>query len=368
MIKIEKIEIIHIRLPIVHTFTTGFGTVKEKDSVLVKMYANGCIGYGEGSSLQDPLYIPEFTDESYLVLQKYLAPNAVGKEFANPETFAASYSHIRGHSFAKTALECAFWDIYAQTEGKSIKDLVGGTQIKIEVGESLGIKPTVEEVLEEVGVRLAEGYRRIKLKIKPGFDVEVVKAVREKFGDIKLMVDGNSSYTLAHVDTFKALDAYGLTMIEQPLGYDDIIDHAVLQKQITTPICLDESILSAEDARKAISIGACKIINIKPGRVGGLVEAKKIHDLCAENNIGVWCGGMLETGIGRYFNLSIASLPNFVYAADMSPSTIFYKEDIVERPFVVKDGFVIVPTDLQKDFGVSEEKITKYTVKREVFE
>lgn len=367
MIKIEKIEIIQIRLPLIHSFVTGFGTINEKDSIIVKIFSENIIGYGEGSSLRHPVYISEFTDESFRVLKKYLVKAVLGKTFYTPEEFVKSYSHVKGHNLAKTSLECAFLDLYTQKENKSLKEIFGGVRNEIEVGESIGIKNNINESLDEIGLRLSEGYKRIKLKIKPGFDIELVKAAREKFGDISLMVDANSSYTLNDVETFKKLDNFNLMMIEQPLGSDDIINHAVLQRKIKTPVCLDESILSVEDARKAISIGACKIINIKPGRVGGLIESKKIHDLCLENNIGVWCGGMLETGIGRYFNLVITSLSNFIYPADMSPSPMFFEGDLVKKPFMVENGKVQVPSDLRKDYEVSDELIQKYTIKKEVF-
>ncbi len=364
--KINSIEIIHLKLPVIKSFRVSFGTVSEKDTILVKMDADGYIGYGEGAALQDPLYVPEYSDETYAILKKYLVPLVLGKDFGTPEELVAAYASIRGHNFAKTALECAFWDCYSQKLGKPLADILGGTRTEIEAGESLGIRESIEEVLDEVALRLAEGYKRIKIKIEPGKDVKVIDAVRKKFGDIKLMADGNSAYTLAHIETLKALDSYDLTMIEQPLAYDDIVDHATLQKQIKTPVCLDESILSAEDARKAIEIGACKIINIKPGRVGGLVESKKIHDVCQKHGVGVWCGGVLETCIGRFFNISIASLPNYIYPADMSPSALFFREDLVDSPFEVKDGLIQVPPHLS-DFRVSEALISKYASHRETF-
>ncbi len=363
--KIECADIIHIQLPVIHPFETSFGKVTVKDSILVKLYADGLTGYGEGAALGAPLYVPEYAAETYLALKDFLMPTVLGKNIATPDDMAAAYAHVRGHNFAKTALETAFWDLYAQQRGASVKALLGGTQEIIAVGESLGIKASHEELLEEVALRLSEGYKRIKVKIKPGWDLEVTQKIREKFGAIDLMLDGNSAYTIRDLDLFKKLDEFGLTMIEQPLGYDDIIDHASLQREIKTPVCLDESILSAEDARKAIQIGACQIINIKPGRVGGLVESKKIHDLCAAARIGVWCGGMLETGIGRFFNLSVASLPNYVYPADMSPSSIFFAQDIVDRPFVVHNGTIKVPESLMRDFGPNDAAVRKYKVKSE---
>lgn len=351
----------------VSSFATSFGTITKKPTVLVKATTtNGIIGWGEGAALPFPYYKADTHETTYLALQKYIVPQALNIEFRTPEDFRELYSHnVIGHNFAKTAIETAIWMIYSISENKTLSKLLGGTKYKIPVGESLGIQSSVEETLAEVKLRKEEGYRRTKVKVKPKWDVNIVKAIRKEFGNIDLMVDGNSAYTLKDVKTFKELDEFNLTMIEQPLAHDDIIDHATLQKKIKTPICLDESILSAEDARKAIEIGACKIINIKPGRVGGLVESKKIHDVCKKNKIGVWCGGMLETGIGRAFNIAVSSLPNYKYPNDMSPVNIFYKDDLVKDSFVVdKNGYVTVPQVPGLGFEIDENKIEKYT-KRE---
>jgi O-succinylbenzoate synthase len=246
--------------------------------------------------------------------------------------------------------------------------VLGGTRGTIAVGESVSIMESIDATLAHIEHAREKGYVRMKIKIKPGWDVQVIDAIRNRFGAIDLMVDGNSAYTLEHVSVFKELDKYDLTMVEQPLADDDIIDHATLQKQITTSVCLDESVLSAEDARKAIEIGACKIINIKPGRVGGLTESKKIHDVAQEHGIGVWCGGMLETGIGRAYNIASASLPNYVYPADMSPVHEFYADDLVSPSFVVEsNGHVSVPTVAGIGFDVLEEKVNTYTITSETF-
>ncbi|MBI4130409.1 o-succinylbenzoate synthase, partial [Candidatus Roizmanbacteria bacterium] len=248
-------------------------------------------------------------------------------------------------------------------ENKSVSRFLGGTREKIGVGESIGIKDSVEETLAEVELRLSQGFQRMKIKIKPDWDIQLVEAIREKFGDIKLMVDANSAYTLDNIRLFKKLDQYNLTMIEQPLADDDIVDHSILQRKIKTSICLDESILSVEDARRAIYLKSCKIINIKPGRVGGLYQSKQIHDIMAKNNFAVWCGGMLETGIGRAYNIAVSSLPNFKYPADMSPVNFFYKDDLVKDSFKVdKKGFIIVPTKPGLGYEIDEKKIEKYTV------
>ena len=366
--KIQKIIIRKVEIPMISSFTTSFGTIKNKPTVIVEVQmGNGLIGWGEGAALPFPYYKPETTDTTYLVLNKYLAPRLTGKSFETPEELALAYLDIKGHNFAKTAIENAFWMVYSVKMNKSLSKLLGGIKKKIAVGESIGIKKSVEETLEEVALRKNQGFRRTKIKIKPGWDINLVKAVRQKFGNIDLMVDANSSYALKDTALFKKLDDYNLTMIEQPLADDDIIDHSVLQKQIKTPICLDESILSVEDARRAIYLNACKVINIKPGRVGGLLESKKIHDLCKKNGIGVWCGGMLETGIGRAFNIAISSLPNYTYPNDMSPVNFFYKDDLVKDSFAVdKNGFVDVPETLGLGFEVDEKKIKKYTIEKTV--
>ena len=352
------------------SFTTSFVTVTEKPTVIVKVETNeGLVGFGEASALPFPFYKPETTDICMLALKEYISPLVLNKKFKTIEELMNLLKPIKNHNFSKTGLECAVWMIISLKEGKSLKELLGGTQDKIAVGESIGIKKSIKETLEEIDLRLSQGFRRTKIKIQPGWDIEVVKAIRNKFGDIYLMVDANSAYTLSDISILKKLDNYNLTMIEQPLADDDIVDHSTLQKQIKTPICLDESIHSAEDARRAIYLDSCKIINIKPGRVGGLLESKKIHDICKENKISVWCGGMLETGIGRAFNIAVASLPNFIYPADMSPVNFFYKDDLVKDSFSVdKNGYITVPNTPGLGFEVNEKKIQKYTIEKLVIE
>src|SRR5260221_248196 len=365
--KIKKITLFKVAIPMVSSFTVSFGSITEKPTVIVKIETDkGIIGYGEAAALPFPYYNPDTTDISMLVLKDYIAPLILHKEFENVEQLMKTLSAIKNHNFAKTGLETAVWMAFSLQENKSIKELLGGTRDKIGVGESIGIKNSIEDTLEEIALRLKQGYQRIKIKIKPGWDLAVAKAVRDTFGDIPFMVDANSSYSLADLPILQNFDMFHLTMMEQPLADHDIIDHSVLQKQLNTPICLDESIISAEDARRAIFLNTCRIINIKPGRVGGLLESKKIHDLCQKNNIPVWCGGMLETGIGRAFNISLASLPNFTYPADMSPVNYFYKDDLVTDSFVVdKKGFITVPTKPGLGFEVDEKKLKKYTQLKE---
>ena len=268
---------------------------------------------------------------------------------------------IKGYSFAKTAVETAFWDLYSQHKNTPLWQLLGGKSNQVEVGAAIGILKDDEQLLEAVTSKVEKGFPRVKLKIEPGWDIHPLEKVRQKFPDLPLLADANSAYTLNDLDLLKTLDRFNLMMIEQPLAWDDIVDHAELQQQIKTPICLDESILSVEDARKAIKIGACQIINIKPGRVGGLTEAKKIHDLCKANNIGVWCGGMLECTVGRFFNLSIATLDGYMYPADMSSSNDYFADDIVVHKYNSQGGIAKVPNFL-RDFAVDEDKLRNYTV------
>lgn len=368
--KITKLEILDLALPMIHSFETSFGRIENKHTVLVKAHdEGGVVGYGEAPALQAPLYSPETNETCLLVLEKYLSPLVLNREFADVASLVKLYQPILGHNFAKAALQHSVWHIISQKENKSLKNLLGGTREKIAVGESLGIKPTVEETLAEVKLRLSQGYQRTKVKIRPGWDVKVIEAIRNKFGNIPLQVDGNSAYTLEHAQIFKDLDQFELILIEQPLAHDDIVDHATLQKQIKTPICLDESIEGPEDARKAIEIGACKIINIKPPRVGGLFESLKIHNLCQEKGVGVWCGGMLETGIGRAFNIAVASLPNFIYPADMSPYDFYYSEDLIEPSYEVdREGYIKVSDQAGLGYNLREDRIQKYTVKKSVTE
>lgn len=364
--RIKKITLYKVEIPMITSFATSFGTITKKPTVIVRVETNdGFVGWGESAALPFPFYKPETTDICLLVLEKHIAPLVLHKEFKTIEELMNVLSPIKGNHFSKTGLETAVWMILALREKKSLQELLGGTQKKIAVGESIGIHPTIEETFEEIQLRLDQGFKRTKVKIKPGWDVKLVEAIRNKFDTIDLMVDANSSYSLKDITILKKLDQYNLMMMEQPLADDDIIDHSILQKQLKTPICLDESIHSAEDARRALYIGACKIINIKPGRVGGLLESKKIHDFCKKNNVGVWCGGMMETGIGRAFNIAVASLPNYIYPADMSPVNFFYTDDLVKDSFFVnKDGYITVPTKPGLGFDVDEKKIKKYTVAR----
>jgi O-succinylbenzoate synthase len=352
-----------ISMPMTRPFRTSTGTMAQKMGVIVELRtADGRSGFGEAAALQMPTYLEETAYSCYDVLLRTLAPTIVGQEMRSAQDFVARYRHVRGNRFARAGLESAYWDLLSQEWNAPLCDLLGGVRTHIEVGESLGIKDTIPELLKEVEQRLEEGYKRIKVKIEPGWDLEPIAAVRAAFPTIPLMVDANSSYRLSDGPLLRKLDQFDLLMIEQPLGHDDIVDHAALQAQIATPICLDESIRSSEDARKALQLGSCRIINIKPGRVGGPLESKLIHDLCAAWNVRVWMGGSFETGIGRAFNIALAALPNFDLPADMSPPSMYFPEDLVEPSFTVDSGRIAVSRRPGLGYTVVEERLVHYTI------
>lgn len=367
-IRIEQIEMRHISMPLVAPFETSFGSESERECVIIAVWGGGLTGWGEVVASRAPGYSPETADTEWHILHDFIVPEVLGKEFADVESLEAAYHSVRGHPMAKAGMQAALYDLLAKAQGVSLQKMLGGKGKKVKVGVSVGIQPTTEALVDRVGAYLAEGYSRIKIKIKPGRDVAEAKAVRKAFPDILLQVDANSAYTLEDAATIKGMDDLNLLLIEQPLWEDDIFDHAKLQAQLKTAICLDESIHSARHARWARELGACKIINIKPGRVGGLREAVRIHDYCAENGIPVWCGGMLETGIGRAANLALASLPNFKLPGDISASDRYWKEDIVEPAFTLnKDGTINVPTEPGIGVKVREDLLEKVTMRKEAY-
>jgi len=367
-IHIKQIEISILQLPMLVPFVTGFGAIKDKTTILVKICdSDGVIGWGEAATLPYPLYIPESTDVAFVALIKYLIPRILDKKIHHPSDIYSYWLDLKGYNLSRGAIENALWMIYSIKKNRSISSLIHGTKTKIPVGDSIGIQPTIQKTLADIKLRLSEHYRRIKIKIKPGWDIKLVEAIRTTYPDLDLMVDANSSYRIHDLKHLKKLDNYNLTMIEQPLEDDDIIYHGLLQKQMKTPICLDESIHSISHAEKAIGIKACKIINIKPGRVGGITPSRQIHDCCQKNGIGVWCGGMLETGIGKSFNMAVSSLPNFKYPADMSPSSLYYKEDLIEPTLELNShGYIPVPTKPGLGSAILYKKIKKYTVKHTI--
>ncbi len=341
--RIEQIDLRLVRLPLVRTFTTSSSTKNAITHILVRVVADGIEGWGECACPSDPYYCPETTETCWHILNDFLAPRVLGHSWETMDELVALYRPVKGNNFAKAGLEMACWDALARREGKPLAGLLGGTRAEIASGVSLGIEPDSGRLLALIEQYLGEGYRRIKLKIAPGHDVDVVRAVRARFAEIPLQVDANSAYTLDDIPILKRLDDFGLLLIEQPLAHDDIIDHARLQRELRTPVCLDESIHSAEDARKAIELGACRVINIKVSRVGGLREARKVHDVCRAHDVPVWCGGMHEFGIGRGANVAIASLPGFTLPGDVSGSDKYYQEDLVEPPVLATRGMISVP-------------------------
>ena len=304
----------------------------------------GFEGWGESASPSDPYYCPETTETCWHILKDFLAPKVLGRDWSTIDELIALFGPIKGNHFAKAGLEMACWDAMARAEGVSLASMLGGTRSEIESGVSLGIERDLGALLDQVDRYVEEGYRRIKLKIAPGWDLAAVKAVRDRHPLVPLQVDANSAYTLADVETLKQLDEFDLLLIEQPLAHDDIVDHATLQAQLKTPVCLDESIHSAEDARKALDLGSCRVINIKVSRVGGLREAKRVHDLCSSRGVPVWCGGMHEFGIGRAANVAIASLPGFSLPATSRGRISTTRRTSVEPPIVADRGVVVVPT------------------------
>ena len=368
--KIEKIELQHVKMPLVNPFVTSFSKLLEKDFLLIKMYSGEHIGYGESVALPDPTYSEETTGTIAHMLEQFLIPLLFKSHMEHPDDVTTIFSPIRRNNMAKAALEGAVWDLYSKKQGIPLSKALGGTRTTIDVGVSIGMEKSTDDLLRKVEGYLSEGYKKIKVKIKPGYDFEPLAKIRETFGyDIPLMADANSSYTLADIEKIKELDPLNLLMIEQPLAYDDIIDHSVLQKSISTPICLDESIHSLESAKKAVELGSCKIINIKIGRVGGLSEAKKIHDLCYQNDIPVWCGGMLEGGIGRAHNIAITSLPYFTIAGDTSASNRYWNEDIISPEVMLSSpGKITVPTTPGIGYDLNQEVVNKYLLSTKTFE
>lgn len=345
-IKIDKIVLRHIRMPLVHFFETSFGRTHNRDIVLVEVFQDGVSGWGEVTAGENPFYNEEWTGSVWPLLIDYVAPRILHFELSSAAAAGARTSHIRGHNMARGGIEVAIWDLQARLNSEPLWEAIGaGARREIPCGVSIGIQDSVEQLLDKIQTELDAGYQRVKLKIKPGWDVNVVRRVRERFPTIKVMVDANSAYTLNDIEHLRRLDEFYLMMIEQPLAHDDIIDHAVLQAAIETPICLDECIRSAHHAEQAVRLRAGKIVNIKLGRVGGFAEAKRVHDICMAADIPVWCGGMLESGIGRAHNIALSTLPNFVLPGDVSASKRYWKQDIIVPPVEVTGNGTILLRD-----------------------
>lgn len=368
--KIIRIELREIRLPLVHFFETSFGRTNERRIILARVYdEQGAEGWGECTAGEGPFYCEEWTASAWETIKNHLAPMTLGREIERAADTFALMKKVRGNRMAKAAIECAVWDLEARSAGVPLWKHLGGVREEIACGVSIGIQDTPEELIEKIERELNAGYQRIKIKIKPGWDVNIVERVRARFPDIQLMVDANSAYTLKDVSLFRQMDEYDLIMIEQPLAYDDMLDHAGLQKQIKTPVCLDESIRSVEDARKAIELSACRIINVKLGRVGGHAEARRVEELCRERSVPVWCGGMLESGIGRAHNIAMSTLRNFTLPGDVSASARYWAEDIIEPPVTVTErGTIIAPDAPGIGYEVNESRIDSLTLRKEEFQ
>ncbi len=353
-------------MKLVTPFETSSDRLEERRIILAEVLANGVIGWGECVAGERPFYSPETTDTAWLVMRDFLWPMIKHKEVATASEVWRLMEPVRGHNMAKAALEAAIWDAEAKQKGVPLSKLLGGTREEISSGVSIGIKDTVEELAAEVRKELAAGYQRVKIKVKPGKELPQVRRLREEFPGIKLMVDANSAYRMEDWPLLKELEQFYLMMIEQPLGWDDLYAHAELQKKLATPICLDECIHSEEHARAAILLGACKIINIKLGRVGGFTVAKKIHDICEQNGLPVWCGGMLESGIGRAHNIALSTLPNFTLPGDVTASKRYWEEDIIDPEVTVSaEGTIRVPTGPGIGFEPRRDRIEKLTVRKE---
>jgi O-succinylbenzoate synthase len=364
---IQSIELREIRLPLVHFFETSFGRTTERRIILARVTdENGAEGWGECTAGEGPFYSNEWTETAWATLVEFLGPMMSGKKVESAAHVFKLMSPVRGHRMAKATLETACWDLEAKNAGVPLWKHLGGTRSEIACGVSIGIQDTPDALIEKIRKEVDAGYQRIKIKIKPGWDLKIIERVRKEFPEIRLMGDANSAYKLSDVPLFQQLDQFNLMMLEQPLAHDDIFDHAVLQRQIQTPVCLDESICKPEDACHAIQLESCRIINIKLGRVGGHAEAKRIEQVARDNEIPVWCGGMLESGVGRAHNIAMSTLAGFTLPGDVSASARYWEEDIIEPPVTVSErGTIKVPEAPGIGFDINVKRIEALTVRKE---
>jgi o-succinylbenzoate synthase len=361
--KIESLTLHHISMPLVAPFETSFGRETDRQCVIITLQSEGLTAYGECVATREPGYSYETTGTAWHILKDFIAPLILGRDVTDAQDFQKRVEGIRGHHLAKAGVEMALWDLIGKREHKSLREMFGGKREKVEVGVSVGIQESASALVGTVASYLEQGYRRVKIKIKPGRDVNETSAIRKQYPDLRLQVDANSAYTLETADALKPLDDLDLLLIEQPLFEDDIWDHRKLQAEFRTPICLDESIISPRHARYALEMGACRIINIKPARVGGLSQGIAIHDLCRAQDVPVWCGGMLETGVGRASNLALASLPGFVLPGDISASDRYYHRDITNERFALNDDSTIdVPNGPGLGVTMDEAALKEFTL------
>ncbi len=368
-ISIRQITLNRLNMKLNAPFTTSFGTFQDKEFYIIEVEdEEGNIGFGESVAFSSPWYSEETVKTNKHIMEDFLIPLLFKAPILHPDEVSERFQPIRKNNMAKAGLEGAVWDLYAKRQKLPLYKALGGNKEQIDVGISIGLQPTVKGLLQLVESHVESGYKRIKLKIKPGFDYDLLKEVRREFPTISMMADANSAYTLSDIEILKKLDEFNLTMIEQPLSHDDIIDHAKLQQQLETPICLDESIHSLEDARKAIELGSCRIINIKIGRVGGLTEAKRIHDYCLMKGIPVWCGGMLEAGIGRAHNIALTSLNQFILPGDTAASASYWERDIIDPEVIVDQGVIHIPQKFGIGYDINREALEYYCVEKNVFQ
>ena len=367
MINISSISLYVIKMPLKSPFLTHLGAVTDREGIIVEIQdAEGVLGYGEGVAFSSPWYTEETVETSLHMLTSFLIPLLEKNPINQPDELYRLFGSVRRNHMAKAALETAVWDLFAKKENQSLSKVIGGKSNKIPSGVVVATDST-ENALQQIEGYLIDGYQRFKIKINPQLDLSFLREIRRHYPQIDLMADANSAYSLKDIERLKALDGFNLLMIEQPLAHDDIIEHAFLQKEIQTPICLDESIVTFEDARKAIELGSCKVINIKIGRVGGLQEAIRIHDYCYEREIPVWCGGMIEFGVSRAHNIALASLPGFTIPGDISASNRFWEEDIILSEVIVKDGWVEVSVKPGIGFQINEKRLQETLLAKKTF-
>ncbi|MFL6279956.1 MAG: o-succinylbenzoate synthase [Vicinamibacterales bacterium] len=367
--RIERIEVRLLRLPLVRFFETSFGRIDDRAFVLVTVEEDGAIGVGECVADERPFYSSETTRTAWHIVADFLSPMVLGRTFIHPREVFDSFALVRGHHMAKAAIEMAAWDLFARQQNRSLAEVLGGSETAIAngipSGVSIGIQKSLDQLVARVDAELAAGYRRIKIKIKPGWDLEPVRRLRERFGPVPLMVDANAAYTLQDAPHLAALDAYDLMMIEQPLEYDDLRDHARLQAGLRTPICLDESLDTPRLAEEALEIGACRIVNIKPGRVGGHTQSTRMHDVAVARGAPVWHGGMLESGIGRAHNIHLSTLPGFTLPGDVAASCRYFAPDLIDPEIVVRpDGTIAVPTGPGIGVNIVEDRVARASLER----
>ena len=363
--KLEQIHLYQVSMPLLTPFETSFGRIDRRECLLLEVYSDGLVGYGECPADRDPGYCYETTGTAWHILTEFILPDLLGVDVDGPEDLQQRMAAVRGHQMAKAGLEMALWDLLGKAQGRPLRALLGGVRERVEVGVSVGLQASPEQLVQVVAAYLAQGYQRVKIKIKPGRDVADTRAVRQAFPELRLQVDANSAYSLASAEALLPLDEMNLLLIEQPLAEDDLWDHSRLQAKFATPLCLDESITTPRHARQALEMGACKVINIKPGRVGGLSRGLAIHDLCRKQNVPVWCGGMLETGVGRAANLALASLPGFTLPGDISATDRYYNEDITHERFNLNlDSTITVPNGVGLGVTVDKKALDKYTLRK----